>query len=323
MDIWQFWLSIIIIFTLLGVIIAILVKKHKDRHRIANLHTNIKALETSFKTLQSEIEVVTERNLETMENKCERMSQLLEIADQKCIYAGDLINEIDKSTKLLKETKSLNDMPVIGNTFDEEKFKEVIDNKITSFMDDVKNKIDSLERGLNHLNDRLSSLENKSLEIADNSEILEIKKEIKELSSSISEKVTNEISMQLKDLDEDFSEIDDTEAISIDENNDDYLNKANSDKETELFPAKAIIESIGTTNSESPVKNTISIDDENDIFLPKGNDLVVKEIMEKYEQGYSIPQIASKLNMNRGEVALIIKVNKKTSDVNKVGNYGN
>lgn len=323
MDIWQFWLSIIIIIVLLIVIIVILVKKHKDRHRIANLHSNINALEASFKNLQSEIEVVTERNLETMENKCERMSQLLEIADKKCLYAGDLLEEIDKSTKLLKETKTLNDLPVIGSAFDEEKFKEEIEKKIAVYMEDINNKIISLERALSHLNDRITSLENRSVEISDNSEILEIKKDLKKLSGSIAEKVTDEITNQLKGLNGDFSEISDTEAISIDENNiTDMQSQLEDSKVTDLFPTKAIIDSNGTTNSESPIKNTISISDEQDAFLSKGNDLVIKEIIEKYEKGFSIPQIASELNMNRGEVALIIKVNKNMINSNKVGNYG-
>ena len=58
-------------------------------------------------------------------------------------------------------------------------------------------------------------------------------------------------------------------------------------------------------------------------FFPKGKELVVKEIMEKYEQGISIPQIASELKMCRSEIQLIIKMNERLYSTKKVENYGN
>ena len=58
-------------------------------------------------------------------------------------------------------------------------------------------------------------------------------------------------------------------------------------------------------------------------YYPKGKELIVKEIMEKYEQGTSIPQIASELKMCRSEIQLIIKMNERMLEAKKVGSYGN
>ena len=75
--------------------------------------------------------------------------------------------------------------------------------------------------------------------------------------------------------------------------------------------------------STNDLKNGITIDDGLETFFPKGKELVVKEILEKYNQGITIPQIASVMKMNRTEIGLIIKINNKMKDFSKVGNYGN
>ncbi len=340
MDIWQFWLSIGIIFALLGFIIAILVRKHKDKHKIAGLQKNLEDLEKSFLHLQEEMEVATNQNLKTMEEKCESMRELLAIADKKCLYAGDLLKAIDKGTEVLKERNISLGAQIVTSPVDEEKILERAESKINAFSNTFKDDIDSINRRLGHLNNRLKVLEDRiitdetSVSSDTNSfakelksEIVDIRREMKNLNFSISEMVTNEISSQLEGLDTGFAEIA-TKALDIEEkgkakesNIKDNISTGTNGKITELFPK--IIDSSSSTHTRKPEKMPEVAKEDMKLIFPKGKELVVKEILEKHEQGISIPQIAAELKMNRGEIALIIKMNTNIINNSKVENYGN
>lgn len=308
MEVWQFWLGIGVIFALLGLIIAILVRKHKDKHRYIALQTNLTNLERSFEFLSEEMEIVTNRNLKTMEEKCESMRELLVVADKKCLYADNLLKGIDQSAELLKQ-RSLSAMPsvVAPSQYDE---------KIAEFIKETQNAFNDITRRLGYLNKRIEALEafssleqqedenrligSENLKSEFNNSLMELKKEIADIKQNISMAVTNEVSKQLSVLDNAFAEIADT-AISIDASESDII---------------AVDESIPAGNV-TDIFHKRNIDDiegakthlVNREFYPKGKELVVKEIMELYEQGITVPQIASELEMSRGEINLIIKMN--------------
>ena len=285
MEIWQFWLGIGIILALLGVIVAILVKKHKNKHRIAALQRNLDDLERSFKFLCEEMETTADLNIRTMEEKIESMRELLTIADKKCLFAEELLEAVDKGAQTLKERNLSFGSQIISSPIDEEKIMELVEN-------------------------RVAALKLKS-------EITSIKRDIKNIENSISEAVTNEISKQLSVLDEGFAEVAET-AVAFDEMTSDNKSGINGPESnvTELFPK--FVDSPAVPRIDPDLKIPKNIDIE---YYPKGKELVVKEIMEKYEQGISIPQIASELKMCRSEIQLIIKMNERMLEAKKVGNY--
>lgn len=308
MEVWQFWLGIGIIFALLGVIIAILVRKHKDKHRYHALQTNLTNLEKSFEFLSEEMEIVTNRNLKTMEEKCETMRELLVVADKKCLYADSLLKGIDHGTELLKQ-RNLSAMPsVVSTSFDEE--------KIAEFIKETQNAFNDITRKLGYLNKRVEALEafssleqhedeNKLLDSENlksefNNKLIELKKEIADIRQNLSMAVTNEVSKQLTVLDNAFAEIADT-AISID------TSESSIVAVDESIPTSKVTDIFHKRNVDEAEKLKIPMI--NREFYPKGKELVVKEIMELYEQGITVPQIASELEMSRGEINLIIKMN--------------
>ena len=206
MDIWQFWLSIGIIFALLGVIIAILIRKHKDKHKIASLHKNIEDLERSFLHTQESMEIATNQYINAMEVKCESMRELLSIADKKCLYAGDLLNSIDKGIEILKERNlsSPSGAQISQALSIDEAVIEKLKKDFVNITDEMKNEINSLNRHLSFLNKRVEELElnfnnestdqnnfDENIKIAFKEEIADIRKEIKNINSSISEMVTS------------------------------------------------------------------------------------------------------------------------------------
>ena len=327
MDIWQFWIGIGIILALLGVIVAILVKKHRNKHRMTTLQKNIDDLEKSFRFLSEEIETTADLNIKTMEEKIESMRELLTIADKKCIFVQDLLDAIDNGAKTLKERNISFGAQIVNSPIDEEKILGILETKINALANDYKNEIDSFNRHLGYLNNRVTALEDKlsddfkvstgtDKELKD--EISSIKKDISNLENSISETVTNEISKQLSVF-EGFSEIAE-DAIEADQINSMGENNmfTSENNVTELFPKFVDAPNNHKVDSDLKVPDNLNIE-----YYPKGKELVVKEIMEKYEQGISIPQIASELKMCRSEIQLIIKMNKRLLESQKVGNYGN
>ena len=148
--------------------------------------------------------------------------------------------------------------------------------------------------------------------------ISSIKRDIKNIENSISDVVTNEISKQLSVFDG-FAEIAET-AVVADEMLSDNKNTFNGleSNVTELFPKFVDSPAVHKRDTDLKIPDNINIE-----YYPKGKELVVKEIMEKYEQGISIPQIASELKMCRSEIQLIIKMNERMLEAQKVGNYGN
>ena len=347
MEIWQFWLGIGIILSLLGVIVAILVKKSKNKHRMATLQKSLNDLEESFKFLQVEMETFANKNLLTMEEKCEKMRELLEISDKKCIYIGDLLEAVDKGAKALKERNLPLGAHILPAPIDEEKLKSSFEEKITILTSEYKNEISTLDRHLSYLNNRVELLESKLLdetmklneaECASNvdlkTELSDIKREITVMKQSISEKVTEEVSKQLNILDSGFAEIavnaisEDSLRNSFDKSEVKDNKESKESKEsnqipesniTELFPKFVDSPTMHKKEADLKVPENSEIRD----FFPKGKELVVKEIMEKYEQGISIPQIASELKMCRSEIQLIIKMNERLYSTKKVENYGN
>lgn len=327
MEIWQFWLGIGIILALLGVIVAILVKKHKNKHRIAALQKNLDDLERSFKFLCEEMETTADLNIKTMEEKIESMKELLTIADKKCLFAEELLNAVEKGAKTLKERNLSFGSQIISAPIDEEKIMELVENRVTALTDGYKNELTTLNKHFSFLKNRIEILEEKlsgdssetfGLDKELKSEITSIKRDIKNIENSISDVVTNEISKQLSVFDG-FAEIAET-AVVADEMLSDNKNTFNGleSNVTELFPKFVDSPAVHKRDTDLKIPDNINIE-----YYPKGKELVVKEIMEKYEQGISIPQIASELKMCRSEIQLIIKMNERMLEAQKVGNYGN
>ena len=285
-------------------------------------------MERSFRFLTEEIETTTDLNIKTMEEKIESMRELLTIADKKCLYIDELLNAVDKGAQTLKERNISFGSQIIASPIDEEKIMELVENKINVLTERYNSEIITLNKHFGFLKNRIEVLEEKlsgdSLEPFGidkelQSEITSIKRDIKNIQNSISETVTNEISKQLSVLDDGFAEVAET-AVAIDEMGSNNLNNGNDSESnvTELFPKFVDSPTNHKKDPDLKIPQNFGVE-----YYPKGKELIVKEIMEKYEQGTSIPQIASELKMCRSEIQLIIKMNERMLEAKKVGSYGN
>ena len=305
MDVWQFWLGIGIIFALVGVMIAVLVRKHKDKHRIRSIQKNLEDLELSFTHLSEDIEIAVNQNIKTMEEKCETMRELLTHADKKCILANDLIVSLENDIKLFEERKVVFQPQIFGNEGTNGEYHEDL-----NLLNDA---VNGVKRHLGYLHQRVEVLEGdfgntiKKENASDGrphseleNEITLLKQELHNLKHNMSSMVTYEVQRQLGGIDADFYKIA-TGAL------DGY---AGSGIENFSEPDFGKTPSNGHNGKviDFKPKAGSSIPSEKR-YLPEGKELIAKSIMELYEQDYTIPQIASELKMCRGEIELIIKMN--------------
>ena len=93
-------IAICIIFLLLAAFFA--GKKLGKRHFL-KLQNEMQDLELSFKHLIDDIEMVSNHNLKALEGQSTILKELLTIADKKCLYANDLLQEIDVGVDALRK----------------------------------------------------------------------------------------------------------------------------------------------------------------------------------------------------------------------------
>ncbi len=339
MDVWHFWLSIAVFFALIVAIVLLCVRKYKDKHRINKLEKSLGDLELYFKQLAEEMTVVNERNLQTMSEKIESMKQLLEVADKKILMADDILRSVDDGLAVIKERNvSLN--PLVPKKMNDE---------YDIAIQDINYKLNSFDKKLSYLLTRITNLEKGefpegvsllngnlftgdfgkrihemiSKEVAERIKAIDniadikerlLKDIVSEVSNVITDKVSGEISAQLSFLTSEFDNIANA-AIEMDESitnnkvldpSGDITKKDSSGKVTVLYPPKSTdggdVEISSDVNNETIAKIL-------DGSEPVDYSLTTGQVMELYDQGYTIPKIVESLRMSRGEIELIIKVN--------------
>lgn len=94
----------------LTILIFILGFKLGRRH-LLKVQSEMRALELAFNQLLEQMEAVSDNNLAVMENMSQEVRDLLQVTDQKCLYAHDLLQELERSCKDVKHV--ITAMPAI------------------------------------------------------------------------------------------------------------------------------------------------------------------------------------------------------------------
>lgn len=113
---------------------------------LSKIHEEMKALETSFNHLLEQMELVSGHNLKVLETKTEELRDMLHAADKKCLYANDLLAEIETARRDLQSrlATQLSSPPA---TLHEKKLRL----EIQELLEEVHAKIRLLERRLEAL----------------------------------------------------------------------------------------------------------------------------------------------------------------------------
>lgn len=363
MEAWHFWLIITVVFASFAIVLAIFIRKYKDKHRIQKLQKNLEDLELSFKHLTEEMNMVTNQNLSAMEEKCETMRELMGITDKKCLYANDLLANIDRGLTLIKDRNiSGNAAPMIPPEVDSETLLEFqckvntdianIKEQLAGMKNEIREELEAINRRMGYLNKRVENLENTNVaeENSDNATekspaVIDhdsLNKEVSTLVTNamkgaieviirreVSDMVTDEISKQLSFYDSEFAEIAEP-AIREDLKNtsaasagflspaEDNKKKIRSDFNNNIVDETIVsdvelLETNDLPDNVTPLFPDGSITAEIAVGIAEGEarrqkrSILEAEIMDLYNQDYTMPQIAEELKLTRTEVNLVIQ----------------
>lgn len=146
----QMWtvlqIAVCVVFLLLAAFFA---GKKLGQRKFIKLNDEMQALELSFKHLVDDIEMVANHNLKALDGQSSMLKELLTVADKKCLYANDLLKEIDEGVDSLRK-RNLNPANAL-TSIDQGHDKR--------FRKEVKDTFEELLKKLVSLNTRVGELE--------------------------------------------------------------------------------------------------------------------------------------------------------------------
>ncbi len=313
--------------------------KRIGRSRFFKLENEMKALELSFKHLVDDIEMVSSHNIKALDGQCSILKELLTIADKKCLYANDLLKEIDDGVESLRKRNlnPANALASIDQGLDKRFRKEVQDT-----LEEMLKKVVALDGRVRELEDRLAeSPASTGADVLDRDELRNI--------------VGKEVADYLEVLEAGLETFERPSSAKTSKN---YLKSGEEILErhsaTEKSPEKlvqlrtvgrdaashtvAVAPSSQTVRALSPIvaaKECKTLPPNEPVILPvvvKKTDLCkeprpgevfsgnfrVNEVLRLYSEGFTLPQIARTLNMGKGEIDLILKIYGENASMRNV-----
>ncbi len=88
-------LAQIAIVTVIVLVICFIAGKKYGQRKFLVIREEMKALEKAFSQLLEQMELVSGHNLKVLQAKTEELQELLHVADKKCLYANDLMQELE------------------------------------------------------------------------------------------------------------------------------------------------------------------------------------------------------------------------------------
>lgn len=330
-------ISVCVIFLLLA---AFWAGKKLGQRKFFKIEQEMKALELSFKHLTDDIEMVASHNIKALEGQCNVLKELLTVADKKCLYANDLLKEIDDGVEALRKRNlnPANALTSIDQGHDKRFRKEVQDT-----LEEMLKKIAALNTRVNELEDSHGPDFSHGGGSFDADELKMM--------------ISNEISVYLKALEASFETYEPVVASAKSrgferpgeviaprafENAGDrsHINEKIVDKSADRPVLRAVsresavnsapasqsaqtsqsaaaaaslkpvttlpLKEVHAEVTEIPVKKTDLC--RKPAAAPPPANFRVNEVLRLYSEGYSLPQIARSLNMGKGEIELIIKI---------------
>lgn len=142
------WTVVQVGFILVVLLLAcFFVGKKIGERRFARVHEEMKALEKSFNHLLEQMELVSGHNLKVLETKTEELRDMLHAADKKCLYANDLLSEIETARREWQSRLAAQSATSGPGAFHEKKLRM----EMQGWFEQVQGKILILERRLDEL----------------------------------------------------------------------------------------------------------------------------------------------------------------------------
>lgn len=267
------------------------------KRKYLKLHEEMKALELSFNQVVEEMELASSHNLKVLEKQSEELSELLTVADKKILQINDFLSELDFSTKNLKKSGKKAG-PAMPDPVVERKMKK----ELSELSDNISRQIEILESQIFQV--AQSIRENHRQPSDDFVSSSEIK-------SLIEQEVTRQVSRQLQVFEQQ------SYAVSPDSEMDSFRTKSKSDAQKKVSIPKRIAKAVAENGKIAELRTSRFADN---IKMPKGDrnselqmpkppvGSPVHEVLEMAQNGVTLPQIARRMGMGKGEIELILKI---------------
>lgn len=292
------WVALQIIVCLVFLmLVAFWVGKKLGQRRFFKLEEDMKNLELSFKHLVEDIEMVSSHNIKALDGQCNVLKELLNIADKKCLYANDLLKEVDDGVESLRK-RNLNPSNALAS------IDQGLDKR---FRKEVQDTLEEMLKKIVAMNSRLGDLEeNEGVIDQDELRVMvdnEIAKYLQVLDANYDESLTLPI--------ENFADKPTEKTVQLRSINREVpisapITSTNSPKapvQLKEIRVAAVDESVRIPVSE---KKTGKHKNASSQSAPAN--FTVQEVLRLYSEGVTLPQIARNLNMGKGEIDLIIKM---------------
>lgn len=305
--------------------------KKLGQRRFFKMEEELKALELSFKHLAEDIEMVASHNIKALDGQCKDLKELLTIADKKCLYANDLLKEVDEGVEALRKRNlnPANALTSIDQGLDKRFRKEVQDT-----LEEMLKKIVSMNNRISELEENETSVGPEELRSLIDSELtryLELLEMPQQRHESVAKPAAGRYVDRVAELPASARYFEAAADRPADKLSEKPLEKSpilrSVTREPMPSPSSATVVATPHAAAKAPVpikelRSTL-IDEvvrfpsavkktdlgRNIPFAPPSEpNYVVREVLRQYSEGITLPQIARELSMGKGEIELILKI---------------
>ncbi len=288
------------------VLAAFWIGRKLGQRRFYQMQEEMRALELSFKNLMEDMEMVSAHNMKVLEIRTEEIKELMTIADRKCIYVNDLLKEMDETSASLR-MRNVGGSPAVTNI--EAGAERKVLKELQSSLERLLARVADLEENQTVFErDDLVDLVRLEVVKQVRTQVVETKPVKSETArgeaqhgAAVSER--DRVVPMRPPVRESFA---DTQYVA-------ELTSVALPKNVKELRIAQIDE--GARLPAMPKKTDLEIEK----ALPRPvAGFPVNEVLDLYENGVTLPQIARTLNMSKSEIELIIKIYGEGINMRKI-----
>ncbi len=273
--------------TCMTIVLAItfFVGKRIGQRRFIKMQEEMKALEKAFNQLLEQMELVSGHNLQVLDNKTQELRELLNVADKKCLYATDLMKEVDDMKRRLQNQNRTADVSTAPPAVSEIKLRR-----------EVQDQLDAANGRIESIDMHIRKLEQEQEELFQ--QILSLKKCSLAMERAIQERPATFAPCHMDDTAAEAAFTEDS-ACDIPDRPTPLVEippiEVPPAPENPTLDSSSVIDRI--RHRERPAISSLD---------PLQTE-IVNQVLDLCDQGVSIPQIARQMKMSKTEIELMIK----------------
>lgn len=264
--------------------VAFFAGKRIGQRRFIKMQEEMKALEKAFNQLLEQMELVSGHNLQVLDTKTQELRELLNVADKKCLYAADLMKEVDDMKRRLQNQNRTADVSAAPPAVSEIKLRREVQDQL----DAANARIESIDMHIRKLEQEQEELFQQMLSLKKCS--LAMERAIQERPDKSEPRHGHAAAKTVQTTDP-AGDISGQPALPVEIP---HVEVPPAPENPTLDPS-SVIDRI--RHREKPgIVNLDAMQTE-----------IIHQVLDLCDQGVSIPQIARQMKMSKTEIELMIK----------------